>query len=82
MDLAKTTEFFKWCSIINGSIFILSSLFIPLKLDIYYKIHKKFLFQGTKEEYTRAIFHILAYWKILLFVFNLIPYLALIIIKD
>ena len=55
---------------------------MSFKLDLYYKIHQKVLFQGTKEEYSITIFNILAYWKIILFVFNVVPYLALIIIKN
>ncbi|MBG08946.1 MAG: hypothetical protein CME68_09325 [Halobacteriovoraceae bacterium] len=82
MDLDKTTEFFKWCSIINGSLFILATLIISFKLDLNYKIQQKFFFRGSKEEYSIAIFNILAYWKISVLVFNIIPYLALFIIKD
>ncbi|MDC0255725.1 hypothetical protein OAK75_12565 [Bacteriovoracales bacterium] len=82
MDIDKTTEFFKWCSIINGSLLILTALIMSFKLDLYYKIHQKVFFQGTKEEYSKAIFNMLAYWKIIVFVFNVVPYLALIIIKD
>ena len=82
MGIDKITEFFKWCSIINGSLLILTTIIMSFKLDLYYKIHQKILFQGTKEEYSITIFNILAYWKIILFVFNVVPYLVLIIIKD
>ena len=78
MDLALMMEFFKWCSIINCIVFIIGVIAMPLSTKFYYDIHTKLnFFGGSKEDYKQANYKILGHWKILIMVFNIVPYFAL-----
>jgi len=69
-------EFLGWCSIINISVLIFSTLFIIIGRKIALNIHKK-LFILNDEYLERAYFQYLAQYKILIIVFNIVPYIAL-----
>ena len=81
MDIATTMEFFKWCSIINISILILASIIWPLLSKFAYSFHSKYWFSGCKEEHAQIIFKFFANYKIIIIVFNLVPYFALCIMR-
>jgi hypothetical protein len=78
MDIATITEFFKCCSIINFSILLISSIMIIMTKDFTYKVHSKLGFwEGSKEAHKQSIYSILGNYKILIIVFNVVPYFAL-----
>ena len=81
MDIAIIMEFFKWCSIINISILILITIILPLLSNFAYSFHSKYWFSGSKEEHAQIIFKFLANYKIIIIVFNLVPYFALCIMR-
>jgi len=79
MDIQTLTTFFMWCTILNYALLSLSSLFCLCASDWVYRIHSKW-FSISREVFNVAIYSFLGLYKILVFVFNLIPYIALLII--
>ena len=79
MDIRTLTEFFKWCSIINIALFILSAIMIIAAADFVYGMHGQ-LFHLPRETFDVALYAFLGLYKIVILVFNLVPYVALRII--
>ena len=80
MNIEMLGQFFLWCSIIN---LVASSLvFLVLKIgkNRVYKIHSK-LFNISEEKSAEAIYTSMINYKTIIFVFNIIPYIAIQIIK-
>ena len=75
MTLEQIQEFFKWCTIINFGLMIFSVLMIFVLRDMAYKIHGK-LFKLSEENINKAMYYFLGFWKILIFVFCAIPWIA------
>ena len=70
------TAFFGWCSAINVGILVVASVFLALLQGAISKIHGK-SFGLSEADLSRAYFQYLAQYKIAIFVFNLVPYIAL-----
>jgi hypothetical protein len=79
MNMQILTTFFMWCSIINGSILLLWAVFFAFAPDLVYAIQNKFI-PIPRESYNLVMYSFLGLFKILFLLFNLIPYLALVII--
>ncbi|MHC4756194.1 MAG: DUF6868 family protein [Planctomycetota bacterium] len=79
MDIQTLTTFFMWCTILNVALLALSSLMCICAGDWAYRIHSKW-FSISREVFNVAIYSFLGIYKVLIFVFNLIPYIALLII--
>jgi hypothetical protein len=79
MDIQIFTKFFMWCSIINGALLILSALLLTFMQDFIYSLHGK-LFPLPRETFRVIIYSFLGGYKILFIVFNLVPYVALVIL--
>lgn len=80
MDIQTLSSFFMWCTIINGAILALWTAFCSLAPDLIYRTQNK-LFPLPRETFNAIIYSFLGLFKILFFAFNLVPYLALLIIK-
>jgi len=79
MDIESIRAFFMWCTILNVALLLFSSLFCICAGDWVYRIHSKW-FSVSRETFNVAIYSFIALYKILVIVFNLIPYIALSII--
>jgi len=79
MDIQTLTAFFMWCTILNVALLLFSSLFCVCAGDWAYRIHSKW-FPISKETFNVVIYSFLALYKLLVIVFNLIPYIALLIV--
>ena len=78
MDIATMTDFFKCCSIINISILLIVFVMIIMTKDFTYNVHSKLGFwEGSKEAHKQLIYSILGNYKILIIMFNVVPYFAL-----
>jgi len=78
MDIATLTEFFKYCSIINFSILLIASIMTIMTKDFIYNVHSKLGFwEGSKEAHKQSIYSILGNYKILVIIFNVVPYVVL-----
>ena len=74
LDLIQT--FLGWCSVIGIGLLLFSSLTVILFRNQVSELHAK-IFNLNKEDVFRAYFQYLGQLKILIIVFNIVPYFAL-----
>jgi hypothetical protein len=79
MDLHTARSFFMWCTIMNGGLLLLSSLVLVCPGDLVYRIHRRW-FPLSREAFATAIYCFIGFMKVLFLMFNLVPYIALVII--
>lgn len=79
MAISTLTTFFMWCSIINGGILILWIAFCMFAPDLVYNT-QRIWFPIPRETFDVLIYGFLGLFKIFFLTFNLVPYLALLII--
>jgi len=79
MELQTLTAFFMWCTIINGGIFILWMAFCVFAPDLVYRTQSKW-FPIPRETFNVVIYSFLGLFKIVFLVFNVVPYVALLIV--
>ena len=78
MDIATIIEFFKCCSIINFLILLIVSIIIITTKDFTYNVHSKLgVWEGSKEAHKQSMYSILGNYKMLIIIFNVVPYFAL-----
>jgi hypothetical protein len=78
MGIQTLTTFFMWCTIINGGILILWTLFFMFAPDLVYRIQSKW-FPIPRETYNVVLYSFLGLLKILFLVFNVSPFVALLL---
>ncbi len=79
MDIETLTAFFMWCTIINGAMFVVSAAVCILARDFVYRVHSKW-FSVPRETVNVAIYSFIGLFKIVFIVFNVVPYVALLIV--
>lgn len=80
MNVQTLTNFFMWCSIINIGFLLLAFLMVTVfSLDFVYRMHSKF-FPMPKDAFTIAMYSFIGIYKIFVFVFNIVPWIALLIV--
>jgi hypothetical protein len=65
-----------WCTLINWGLLLWWWLFIAFAHDWVYRMHGKW-FRITPEQFSAIHYAGMAYFKMAVFMFNLVPYLAL-----
>lgn len=79
MDIETLTTFFMWCTIINGAMLVFSAVMCMLVTDFVYRMHSKW-FNISRDAFNVAIYSFLGLFKIFFIFFNVVPYVALLII--
>ncbi len=79
MNTAELTRFFMWCTILNAVLLVFSFVMYIAMGDFIYKIHGKF-FPMERKAFDLVFYSFIGLYKILVFVFCLIPWLALMIV--
>ena len=79
MDIQVLTTFFMWCTIINGALFVSSTTMCILAPGLVYRMQSK-LFPIPRETFNVVIYSFLGLFKIVFLVFNVVPYVALLIV--
>jgi len=79
MNLQMLTQFFLWCSILNGILLLLWSGAFMLAPDLVYRTQSKW-FSISREHFDVIFYAFLGVFKIVFLVFNVVPLLALLII--
>ena len=74
--LASAAAFFGWATLINIVLLLIVALSITVLRCPIAKIHSK-LFGMSEAELTPLYFQYLANYKLLVIIFNLVPYIAL-----
>lgn len=79
MDIQLLTKFFMWCTIINGALFSLWTIMCIFAPDLVYRTQNKW-FPIPRETYNVVIYSFLGLFKIIYLIFNVVPFVALLII--
>ena len=79
MAMHTLTAFFMWCTIINGALLILWITMCVAAPDVVYRTQKVW-FPIPRETFDVVMYSFLGFFKIVFLVFNLVPYLALLIL--
>lgn len=79
MDIQTLTSFLMWCTIINGSLFFVSVTFTTLAPDLVYRLQSG-LYPLPRETYNIVMYSFIGLFKIIFLVFNVVPFLALLIL--
>ena len=79
MDIQTLTAIFMWCTIINGVMLVFWTVMCLFAFDLVYRTQKRW-FPMPKETFTVAMYGFLGLFKIFFLVFNLVPYIALLIV--
>ncbi|WP_428323576.1 DUF6868 family protein [Natroniella sulfidigena] len=80
MEIQTLINFFMWSTILNVGLLILSIPIFTLTADYIYKLHNNW-FPMARETFNVLIYSLIGIYKIIIFVFSLVPWLALIIIS-
>lgn len=81
MDIQTLTAFFMWCAIINGGLLIFWTLMLMMAPSLVYRTQSRW-FAISRETFDVVIYAFLGLFKIFFLVFNMVPYLALLIIGE
>lgn len=81
MELQTLIQFFMWCTIINFGILLVWSIPCMFALNTVYRIQAWF-FPMKKETFTVVMYCFLGAFKLFWIVFNLVPYIALLIVAN
>ncbi len=79
MDIQTLTTFFMWGTIINGGIFVLWTVLSMFAPNFIYRTQSKWV-PIPRETYNVVISSFLGLFKIVFLVFNVVPYVVLLII--
>ena len=80
MTLDQLTELFQWMTIINICLFIISSLLTMALKKTVCKMHGK-LFGIDEGKVSVVLYCYLGVYRIFILIFNIVPYLSLLILK-
>ena len=72
--------FFGWCSVINVGVLMISLISVILLRGPVSRIHAK-MFGVDEKELSLVYFKFIAQYKMAILIFNIVPYLALLLMK-
>ena len=79
MDIQTLTTFFMWCTIMNGALLVLWTTMCILTPDLVYRTQSKW-FPIPRDTFNVVMYSFLGLFKIVFLVFNVVPYVALLIV--
>ena len=79
MDIQTLTSFFMWCSIINIGFLIFLALVYMLVPNLAYQMQSKFI-PISLETFDIVFYSFIGFFKVVVLVFNVVPWIALTII--
>lgn len=80
MDIQMLTTFFMWCTIINGGILVVWTVFYMFAPGLVYRIQRNFI-PISRETFNMAMYGFIGFFKIIFLVFNVVPYVVLLIMQ-
>lgn len=80
MDIKTLTRFFLWCTIINVALLSLSTLICIFAPEWLYSMHGNW-FSIPGKTLNIIMYSYLGLFKIFIYIFNVVPLVALLIIK-
>ena len=79
MTILELRNFFGWCIVVNFGLQLLVFLFVAFGGNFVYRIHSKW-FKISKEKFDSSIYSMMMFYKTMVIIFNVVPYIALTII--
>jgi hypothetical protein len=79
MDIQTLTLFFMWCTIINSGFLIFLALIFMLAPNLVYRLQSKFI-PITRETFNIVFYSFMGFFKVVVLVFNVVPWIVLEII--
>jgi hypothetical protein len=79
MDIQTLTAFFMWCAVMNGGLLVLWTIVLIVAPDLVYRTQSKW-FPIPRETFNVVIYSFLGLFKLVFLVFNVVPYVVLMII--
>ena len=76
MTLEMIRDVLAWCSVINIGLLVIWFLFFMLAHDFMHRFHGKW-FKLSEESFDAIHYGGIGFFKIVILVFNIVPYLAL-----
>jgi hypothetical protein len=80
MNITLLKEFFLFCTLINMVVLMIWFFMFTLASNLVYRYHSKW-FKISFEEFHIIHYKFMGFYKILIFIFNLVPYIALLTIE-
>ena len=80
MNLDQLTQLFKWMTIINIGLFMLSTLLIISLKGFISQLHSK-MFGLGEEQISAILYGYLGIYKIAILIFIVVPYISLLVIN-
>lgn len=79
MDIHAVTSFFMWCTLINFGILLFLVLVYMLIPNLVYRLQRWWI-PISRETFDVVFYSFVGFFKVIVLVFNLVPWLALRII--
>jgi len=79
MAIATVRAFFLWCTIVNGALLALSVMILTCAGDWVYRVHGTW-YSLPRDAFNVVIYSFIGAFKVLVLVFNVVPYVALLIV--
>lgn len=79
MTVEMLRAFFGWCTLLNWALMLISFMFIALGRSWIFRMHAK-MFGIAEEDVSKALYLLMAGYKMAIFVFCVVPYIVLRII--
>jgi len=79
MDIQALTDFFMWCTIMNGALLLFWTTFCISAPELVYRMQSKW-FPIPRDTFNVVMYSFIGVFKIAFIVFNVVPYLALLVI--
>ncbi len=79
MELADLRTFFMWCTIMNGGLLLFWTLILLAAPGLVYRTQKPWV-SISQERFTVVMYCFLGLFKLLVLVFNVVPFVALAIV--
>ena len=81
MTIQILSDFFMWCTIINGGIYLFWIVFVLLAPDFVYRVQSRW-FPVSRQSFDLAIYSFMGLFKLFYIFFNVVPWIALLIISQ
>ena len=79
MNIQILTTCLMWCTIMNGALLLLWTTVIMFAPDLVYRMQSKWI-PMPRETFNVVIYSFLGFFKIIFLAFNVVPYVALLIV--
>jgi hypothetical protein len=80
MTVQILRAFFGWCTVINGALLLFATLVCTVAGDWIYRMHSR-LFPISRQAFTLAMYCFIGGMKTVVLMFNLVPYVTLVVLS-